>query len=224
MGGPTVVPAQAVPMTRTAAARRGLLLEGASAAWMVVEAALAIGAGLAARSVLLTAFGFDSVIELVSAVLLIWRLAREAGGGDLGALERIEVRATKVSAVLLVLLCLYVVTTSVAGLLAHVEPEGSLLGSAVAAAAVAVMPALAVGKRRVNAVLHSAALKADIAETAVCAWMAGTVLVGVALTTTFGWWWAEYVAAVGLLYWLVGETREAVEAARAGRAQSCDDD
>jgi len=218
MGGPTVVPAPAVPMTRTAAARRGLLLEGASAAWMLVEAALALGAGLAARSVLLTAFGFDSVIELVSAVLLIWRLAREAGGGDLGALERIEVRATKVSAVLLVLLCLYVVTTSIAGLVAHVEPEGSILGIAVAAAAVAVMPALAVGKRRVNAVLNSAALKADIAETAVCAWMAGTVLVGVALTTTFGWWWAEYVAAAGLLYWLVGETREAVEAARAGRA------
>jgi len=224
MRDPTVVPAQVVLMPRTAAARRGLLLEGASAAWMVVEAALAIGAGVAARSVLLTAFGFDSVIELVSAVLLIWRLSREARGGDLGALERIEVRATKVSAVLLVLLCLYVVTTSVAGLLAHVEPEGSLLGSAVAAAAVVVMPGLAIGKRRVNAVLNSAALKADIAETAVCAWMAGTVLVGVALTTTFGWWWAEYVAAVGLLYWLVGETREAVEAAREGRAQGCDDD
>jgi len=218
------VPAQAVPLTRTAAARRGLLLEGASALWMLVEAILAVGAGVAARSVLLTAFGFDSVIELLSAVLLLWRLSREARGGDAGALERIEVRATQVSAGLLVVLCLYVVTLSIAGLAARVEPEGSLVGIAVAAAAVVVMPGLAVGKRRVNAVLDSSALKADIAETAVCAWMAGTVLVGVALTTAFGWWWAEYVAAAGLLYWLVGETREAVEAARQRRARGGDDD
>ena len=75
-----------------------------------------------------------------------------------------------------------------------------------------------------NRVLESAALRADIAETTVCAGMAATVLVGVAIHAALGWWWAEYAAAVGLLVWLVVETREVVEAARAGRAGCCEDD
>jgi divalent metal cation (Fe/Co/Zn/Cd) transporter len=203
-----------VPLIRVDAARRGLRLEAASFIWMVMEAAIAIGAGVVARSVLLTAFGFDSVIEAVSAGVLTWRLSRERSGADTEGVEQVEVRATKISAALLVMLCLYVVATSIAGLIAHVEPEGSLLGVVVSAAAVVVMPALAIGKRGVNRVLNSAALKADIAETKVCAYMAGTVLLGVAVNRVSGWWWAEYVAAAGLLFWLVGETREALEAAR----------
>jgi divalent metal cation (Fe/Co/Zn/Cd) transporter len=191
---------------------------------MVVEAILAIGAGIAARSVLLTAFGFDSVIEFLSAALLLWRLAREARGVDTARLELIEVRTTRVSAGLLVALCLYVATTSAAGLVAHVEPDASLVGLSVALAAVVVMPALALGKRAANRVLESAALKADIAETTVCAYMAATVVLGTGLNRLAGWWWAEYVAAALLLFWLVRETREAVEAARAGRSRADGDD
>jgi len=206
-------------------AARGVLLERASVAWMAIEAALAIGAGVAARSVLLTTFGFDSLLELLSAALLAWRLSREAHGADMESLERIEIRATRLSAGLLVALCIYVVVaTSAAGLVARVEPEASLLGLGVAAAAIVVMPTLAHGKRVVNRVLKSAALRADIAETRVCAYMAGTVVSGVALNRVAGWWWAEYVAAAGLLFWLVRETIEAVEAAREGRAHVCCND
>ena len=211
-------------LSRATAARQGVLLEGASVAWMVVEAALAIGAGIVARSVLLTAFGFDSVIELLSAALLMGRLSREARGADSERLELIEVRATKVSAGLLVALCAYVAATSVAGLLTHVEPEASVVGLGVAIAAIVVMPGLALGKRAANRVLQSSALKADIAETTVCAYMAATVVVGIGLNRLGGWWWAEYVAAAGLLFWLVRETKEVVEAARAGRSPSCCDD
>jgi divalent metal cation (Fe/Co/Zn/Cd) transporter len=196
-------------MTRASAARRGVLLEAASVAWMVVEAILAIGAGIAARSVLLTAFGFDSVIEFLSASLLLWRLSSEAREVNTARLELVEVRATKVSAALLVALCLYV---------------ASLLGLSVAIAAVVVMPTLALGKRATNRVLESAALKADIAETTVCAYMAATVVLGIGVNRLAGWWWAEYVAAVLLLFWLVRETREAVEAARAGRSKAGSDD
>jgi divalent metal cation (Fe/Co/Zn/Cd) transporter len=211
-------------MTRASAARRGVLLEAASVAWMVVEAILAIGAGIAARSVLLTAFGFDSVIEFLSASLLLWRLSSEAREVNTARLELVEVRATKVSAALLVALCLYVATTSAAGLVAYVEPDASLLGLSVAIAAVVVMPTLALGKRATNRVLESAALKADIAETTVCAYMAATVVLGIGVNRLAGWWWAEYVAAVLLLFWLVRETREAVEAARAGRSKAGSDD
>ena len=103
--------------------------------------------------------------------------ARRADGG----------RGDGLSAALLLVLCLYVVATTAIGLFAHVEPARSFLGLGVAAAALLVMPALAQGKRRVNRVLESAALRADIAETTVCAGMAATVLVGVALHATLGW-------------------------------------
>jgi divalent metal cation (Fe/Co/Zn/Cd) transporter len=196
---------------RQAAVRAGLRLEVATVIWMAVEAVLAIGAGIAARSVLLTAFGFDSVIELVSGGTLLWRLASEARGASSDRMETVERRATQISAVLLVLLCAYLVFVGLAGLLARLRPEGSALGVGVAAAAVVVMPLLAWRKRRVNVVLGSSALRADIAETITCAYMAAATLAGAALNLIAGLWWAEYVAALALLFFIVMETKEALE-------------
>jgi divalent metal cation (Fe/Co/Zn/Cd) transporter len=200
--------------SRATAVRAGVQIEMITVGWMVLEAIAAIGAGIAARSVLLTAFGFDSVIELISGALLLWRLSVEARGRGSARIESVEKRAALVSAGLLVLLSIYVVATSALGLLARVEPEGSLLGIAVSIAAVVIMPLLASSKRRVNLEVDSAALKADIAETITCAYMAGSVLVGVGLNLALHWWWAEYIAALALLIWLVPETREAIEEAR----------
>jgi divalent metal cation (Fe/Co/Zn/Cd) transporter len=131
--------------------------------------------------------------------------------------ERIEHRATVISAALLVLLSAYLVLVGLGGLLARVHPEGSALGVAVAAAAALVMPVLAWRKRRVNAVIDSAALRADITETITCAYMAVATLAGAGLNLLFGLWWAEYAAALGLLVFIVIETREALEAARGGQ-------
>jgi divalent metal cation (Fe/Co/Zn/Cd) transporter len=181
---------------------------------MAFEAVLAIGAGIAAKSVLLTAFGFDSVIELISGITLLWWLSAEAGGSGTAYIGGKERRATQISAVLLVLLCGYLVFVGVGGLVLRLHPEGSVLGVAVSATAVVVMPLLAWRKRRVNATLDSAALRADIAETVTCAYMAAATLAGTALNLIAGWWWAEYVAALALLVFIVMETREAVEAAR----------
>lgn len=181
---------------------------------MLVEALVAVGAGVLARSVLLTAFGFDSVIELLSGGVLLWRLWAEAKGGDLERVERVEQRAIRISAFLLVLLCLYVLLTILFGLVTQLEPDQSPLGIAVSLAAVVVMPLLAHRKRQVNERLGSAALRADIDESITCAYMAATVLVGLVVDALFGLWWFEYVAAAVLLYWLAGETREALEAAR----------
>lgn len=182
------------------ATRQGIRLEAVTIAWMAVEAAVAIGAGIAARSVLLTAFGADSVIELLSGVVLYRRL-RGAPEAD----------ATRVSSVLLVLLCLYVFVTSIAGLLIHVIPGESVVGIAVTAVALVAMPLLARAKRRVNDVLDSPSLRADIAETISCAYLAGVTLVGLVVAMATGWWWLQYVAALALLVWLVPETREALE-------------
>src|SRR5690349_10638945 len=124
-----------VDMARAAAVRRGVRLEVITVAWMVAEAVIGVGAGVAAKSVLLTAFGFDAVVELLSGIVLLQLLATEAGGADSGRVERLERTTTRISAVLLVLLCAYVVLTSVAGLAIRIKPEPSVIGLGVAAVA-----------------------------------------------------------------------------------------
>jgi divalent metal cation (Fe/Co/Zn/Cd) transporter len=207
---------------RRAALREGARLEVFTIAWMAIEASIAIGAGVAARSVLLTAFGLDSAIELISGATLLWRLTAEGRPGDLERVERVERRATWVSAVLLALLCVYLAATSVAGLAARLRPEGSWAGLGVSAAAIVVMPLLAWRKRAANRVIGSAALRADVAESVTCAYMAGATLAGVALSTALGWWWAEPAAAAVLLFFIGREALEALEAAREGRGR-CED-
>ncbi|HEV2415957.1 MAG TPA: cation transporter [Candidatus Dormibacteraeota bacterium] len=201
---------------RAAALRRGVRLEEFTVAWMALEAVLAIAAGVAARSVLLTAFGADSLIELLSGVTLLWRLRVEAGGRDSARVEFVEQRAVWISAALLILLCAYVALTSIAGFVLRIEPERSWLGVAVSAAAVVVMPWLAGRKRAANQTIQSSALRADVAESVTCAYLAGVTLIGAAINAVSGLWWVEYVAAVFLLWWLVPEAREALEDARRG--------
>ncbi len=192
--------------------------------WMVVEAVVAIGAGVLAASVLLTAFGIDSVIEFVTGGALLWRLGTEARGGDLARVERAENRAAWVTGTGLVALCVYVVASVAFGLFTHARPEGSPVGIGLSVAALIVMPILAWRKRTIAARIDSAALRGDAACSITCAYMAGALLVGLALNAAFHWWWADSVAALGLLYWLVPEAREALEGARAGRSGcSCGD-
>jgi divalent metal cation (Fe/Co/Zn/Cd) transporter len=191
-----------VTISRTQAVRRGVRLEVVTIAWMLVEGTVAIGAGVAARSVLLTAFGFDSGIELLSGLALYRRLAGS---------ESLERQTVRLSAVLLLALCAYVVVSSLAGLALRLRPEGSVAGVAVSAAAIIAMPLLARAKGRVNQVLQSPSLRADIAETLSCAYLAAVTLAGLLLSMLLGWWWAQYVAALALLLWLVPETREAFE-------------
>src|ERR1700688_2255494 len=140
-------------MDRVTALRAGVRLEILTVGWMAAEAALAIAAGIAARSVLLTAFGFDSVIELLSGVTLLWRLSSEARGAGAPRMETIERRATVISAVLLALLSAYLIVVGLGGVVGHLHPSGSALGVAVSAAAVVVMPILAWRKLRVNSVV-----------------------------------------------------------------------
>lgn len=187
--------------------------------WMIVEAIVSIAAGLLARSLLLTAFGLDSVIELITATILLWRLRVESSGAATARVEAAEQRAQWVTAIALVLLCLYVLATAVADLLGATQSEGSIVGILISLAAVVVMPWLAWIKRRLATELGSAALRNDAASSLTCGYMAATVLVGVVLTTLFRWWWAEGVAALVFLVWLALETREAIEEAREGTAE-----
>lgn len=206
-----------VETARAASVRSGARIEIVTIVWMIVEAAVALGAGVVARSVLLTTFGIDSVIELVTGGVLLWRLSTEARGGSLERVEWAESRAAWVAGIGLSLLCLYVVASAMAGLLLHNRPESSAVGIALSIAAVVGMPVLAWRKRTIAARIDSAALRGDAACSLTCAYMAGTLLVGLALNAAFHWWWVDSVAALALLYWLIPEAREALEGARAGR-------
>lgn len=181
---------------------------------MALEAGVALTAGIAAGSILLISFGLDSVIELVSGSVLLWRLTAEQGSGDRERIESVEHQATRFVAVTLALLCVYVLVTSIYGLATQARPEASWAGIAISLGAVVVMPWLGISKRRIAARIDSSALRGDAAESITCGYMAATVLVGLVLNAAFHWWWAEDIAALVFLGWLVLETREAIEEAR----------
>jgi divalent metal cation (Fe/Co/Zn/Cd) transporter len=203
--------------SHAASLRDGVRIEAVTVGWMTIEAAVAITAGLLARSVLLTSFGFDSVVELVTGGVLLWRLSAEARGAGIERVESAERRATWITGIGLVLLCVYVLVASLIALVFRSHAEPSLLGLVLAIAAVLVMPTLVIGKRRIAARLNSSALRADAACSLTCAYMAGALLVGLALNAAFGFWWADSAAALTLLYWLVPEAGEAITNARSGR-------
>lgn len=209
--------------------RAGIQIEVVTITWMVVEAVVAIGAGVLSRSVLLTAFGIDSIIELVSGGVLLWRLLVEAAGTSVERVEWAERRAAWVTGIGLSLLCVYVVATAGLSVVTRTRPEASLVGIGLAVVAVLGMPVLARNKRRIATAIGSAALRADAACSITCAYMAGTLLVGLLLNAVFAWWWADSVAALALVYWLAHEAGEALEGARAGQGScscsnnDCDD-
>jgi divalent metal cation (Fe/Co/Zn/Cd) transporter len=205
--------------TQSIEVKQGVQIEIITILWMVVEMAVSIGAGIAARSALLTAFGVDSLIELISAFILLWRLSVEKQAGDLENVERAEKRAALVVAITLGVLCVYVLISSMYGLITRSKPERSMLGIGVSAAALLIMPYLAFMKRRISRLIHSQALAGDAVNSITCAAMAATVLVGLALNSLFGFWWAEYVAALIFLIWLIQETREAFGEIRQERVE-----
>jgi divalent metal cation (Fe/Co/Zn/Cd) transporter len=169
--------------------RRGFRLEYASIAWMTAEAAVAITAGILASSIALTGFGLDSVIELAAAVIVIWQLR---GAQD----EDRERRAVRMIGVTFFALAAYLAVEAIRDLAGHARPATSPAGIAIAAAALAVMPALALAKRRTGQALGNQALIADSAETAFCALTSAATLAGTGLNAWAGWWQADPAAAL----------------------------
>ncbi len=198
-------------------AHKGVRIEIITVLWMTVEAVVSIGAGIVAGSALLTAFGIDSIIELVTGGVLLWRLSVESSGKHIEQVEQAEKRANWIVAISLGLLCLYILVTSVYGLVVRRLPEGSLAGIGITLIAVVGMPFLAWEKKRIAKEINSPALAGDASCSIVCAYMAGAVLVGLLLNTLFHWWWAEHVAGLLFLYWLFGETQESFETIRTGK-------
>ena len=140
-------------------------------AWMSVEAALSLWAAWTARSPVMAAFGGDSAVELMSASVVLWRFRTHAP-------EHAEQRAARIAGVLLFALAAYVVLASAVSMFGYSEPKPSYLGMAVLVGAAIIMPLLAKEKRRLSTLTGSAALRADAAENALCAYLSIIGLMG----------------------------------------------
>jgi divalent metal cation (Fe/Co/Zn/Cd) transporter len=181
---------------------------------MVIEALVALFAGIIAHSVALVAFGADSVIELVAGGALLFRLYTEANGGDAKGVERAERVASWIVGVSLLALAAYIVVSSAVSLLTQSHPEATPLGIGIALASSILMPFLATSKKRIGRSIGSKALVSDGSCSMVCAYMSWILLVGVAATSLLGWWWADSVAALGFVWFVVREGLEAINEAR----------
>jgi divalent metal cation (Fe/Co/Zn/Cd) transporter len=188
--------------------RRALWLIAATLVYNLAEAGVAIWAGTGAGSIALLGFGLDSVIECAAAAVLLWRLAVELRGGDEERVETAERRSRRFVGLTFLALAVYVLVESVLTLASDDHPSSSLAGIVLAAVSLAVMPMLAWAKLRTAGRLGSGALQAEAKETLACAYLSLTLLVGLALNAGFGWWWADPVAALAMVPWLVREGLE----------------
>ncbi len=175
--------------------RRGLRLEYLTIAWNVIEGVVAVTAGIAAGSIALVGFGFDSSIEVFAATVVVWHLrAEERGEID----DQREQRALRLIAVTFFVLAAYVTVEAVRDLAIRAEPETSLVGIVMACLSLLVMPTLALTKRRVGRELPSPTLVADSTETFLCSWLSAVLLGGLLLNATVGWDWADPLAGLGI--------------------------
>ena len=170
--------------------RAGRKVEFLSIGWTTLESIVGIITGILAGSVALISFGFDSVIEVASSLVLVWRLS------DASAAENREQFAHRLVGVCFLALALYVSFEALKDLLTRSSPRVTYLGIIYAAACVIVMPLLARAKRRAATNLQSYALHADSHQSDICAYLAVILLGGLGLNALFGWWWADPLAAL----------------------------
>jgi len=190
--------------------RTGVRLEWFTAGWNSVEALVAIGAGLLAGSIALVGFGLDSVIETTAAVMVLWRVIREVDGAEAGRVASAERRALRFVGVTFLALAAYVCYESGGKLWRGDAPAESWLGIGLAIASLIAMPLLAARKRAVARALGSRALEADAVETAVCAYLSFTLLLGLGANALLGWWWADPLAALAMVPLILREGLEAL--------------
>ena len=205
----------AASLSSSSLLRQARVAQTVALAWLVVELLLAITAGLLARSIALTAFGADSAVEFITAAVVLaqlWSPGAQALGSDTPSARR----ASRVVGLGLYAVGGYILVASAYGLLTGLRPEGTNFGVGVALLSVVVMFGLWRWRLSLSERLHSAPLRADAACSAVCLYMGLTLLAGLVLNRLLGWWWADLVAGLGMLWWIVREAQEAMEAARSG--------
>ncbi len=182
--------------------RRAQLLAGASVTYNVVEAVIAITAGLVAGSVALVGFGLDSIIEVSSGLIILWQFRHPLP-------ESREKTALRLMAFSFFGLAAYVTAESVRSLLTGHQPDSSPVGIALAATSLVVMPLLSWAQRRTGRALGSNAVVADSTQTLLCTYLSAVLLLGLLLNATLGWYWADPIAGLIIAAVAIKEGREA---------------
>lgn len=201
--------------TRVEAVNRGLRLEYFTVGWNFLEALVALTSGATAGSIALIGFGLDSLIEVSSGCILLWRLRADH---DERRRERAERRALQLVGISFLALAAYVAGDSVVSLVKREAPERSFVGIGLAIASLIAMPMLARGKRTVALTLTSPALTADSRQTDICAYLSAILLLGLLLNAAFAWWWADSAAGLMMTPIIVYEGIAAL------RGKTCCDD
>jgi divalent metal cation (Fe/Co/Zn/Cd) transporter len=196
-------------------ARIGLWLVGATLAYNVIEAVIALASGAAADSIALVGFGLDSGIEVAAAAVLLWRLVLETRGTDAEELERGERRVHRFVGATFLALAVYVTGQAGWTLWTREVSQESLVGIALAAASLLIMPLVSWGKLHAAREIGSAALRAEAKETLACSYLSFALLLGLVANAAAGWWWADPAAALAMVPWLIREGREGI------RGESC---
>lgn len=191
--------------------RIGLRLVVATMIYNVLEACIALWSGVAAGSIALVGFGLDSVIETLAAGLLLWRLRLEMHHTYSNMIEHTEHRVHRFVGGTFLILALYVLGQAVWVLWQRELPQESLLGICLAIASLIIMPLVALGKLRAAKVVGSNALRAEAKETIACSYLSFTLLLGLGANAVANWWWADPVAALCMVPWLVKEGVEGVK-------------
>jgi len=193
--------------------QRGRRLEYLSIGWTCIEAVVSFVCGYLAASVSLIGFGVDSGIEVFSSLVVLWRLAWSGRG-----VER-ERTALKLIGLSFFALSAYIAFDATHDLLTRQAPRVSYVGMGFLALAIVVMLLLARAKRRLAVGLNSRAMQADSRQSSFCAYLSAIALVGLTLNALLGWWWADPVAALAMIFVIVPE---GIEAFRGDPCECCD--
>jgi divalent metal cation (Fe/Co/Zn/Cd) transporter len=190
------------PSGKARLGRRAQLLAAASVSYNLIEAVIAITAGLVAGSVALVGFGLDSVVEVSSGLIILWQFRHRMP-------ESRERQALRLMAFSFFALAAYVTFESARALVTGRDPDSSPVGIALAAASLAIMPFLSWAQRRTGKALGSNAVVADSTQTLLCTYLSAVLLVGLVLNATLGWSWADPIAGLVIAAFAVKEGREA---------------
>ena len=185
-----------------------------TAGWNVAEGLVAVTSGVMAGSVALVGFGLDSFIELSAALILLWRMRVADSDPRVEARELIARRAVGAT---FLLLAVFISAEVVFVLQSNHHPEPPPVGIALAVLSLGVMPTIGLMKRRNAKRLGSPALIAESMETLVCSYLSATLFIGLAANALFGWWWADLVAALAMVPWILKEGVEGI------RGEVCED-
>jgi divalent metal cation (Fe/Co/Zn/Cd) transporter len=197
-------PARA-PAARARFVRRARQLAWVGLGWHLIEAAVALAAGVAAGSVALIGFGADSLIEAAAGIVVLWLMTSTRSSSPTA-----ERRAQQLIAASFVVLAAYIGIEAIRDLAGGHRPDASWVGIMLSVVTLAAMPPLAAGKRRVGEQLGSSATTSESRQTMLCAYLSGALLIGLLANAALGWWWADPLVALAIAAVATREARDSV--------------